>query len=86
MTTTTSFTTDVRPAPIHELFERVRQFVIEHNQRRVRRAALVGLLQMSPERLDDLGIGIHDVIEALDHSTPGRTLEARRAANAAPNL
>ena len=49
-------------------------------QRRDRRLALVALLRMSPERLDDLGIDMLDVAEALhSHGSLARAQREKAA-------
>jgi len=50
--------------------------------RRAQRLALVTLLEMDASRLDDLGISIEDVREALSTRQPPVDLAARRNARA----
>ena len=44
------------------------------------RRTLAGLLELEPSRLDDLGIDISDVRQALRGNNPGSHLERRRYA------
>lgn len=65
-------------------FEKVSAFAREHRVRRARRIALVTLMDMDAHRLDDLGIALEDVVEALNtQSGEPNVLETRRAARAA---
>jgi hypothetical protein len=53
------------------------------SKRRARRLAMSELLTIAPNRLDDLGIDLGDVAEALRClPSAGRILEARRAVRA----
>lgn len=65
-------------------FEKIAGFAREHRVRRAQRIALATLMDMGASRLDDLGLDIQDVIEALNAQPVGtRALEARREARAA---
>jgi hypothetical protein len=64
-------------------FERVVGFAREYRVRRAQRVALVTLMDMDASRLDDLGLNVHDVVEALNAQPAAtRVLEARREARA----
>ena len=66
-----------------EAFARFVKAVRTARTRRVQRIALATLLDMEASRLDDLGIDVQDVAEALAAREPaGRRLEARRAERA----
>ena len=64
-------------------FERIAGFAREYRVRRAQRLALVTLMDMDASRLDDLGLNVHDVVDALN-ARPAATcvLEARREARA----
>jgi hypothetical protein len=65
-------------------FEKVATIVRAHTIRRSQRIALGTLMEMDASRLDDLGLDIHDVVEAL-HAQRAETkiLAARRKTRAA---
>jgi hypothetical protein len=65
-------------------FERIAGFAREYRVRRAQRIALVTLMDMDASRLDDLGLNVQDVVDAL-HTQPVQTkvLETRREARAA---
>jgi hypothetical protein len=65
-------------------FERISGFAREYHVRRAQRIALVTLMDMDASRLDDLGLNVQDVVEALN-AQPAETkvLETRREARAA---
>jgi hypothetical protein len=65
-------------------FEKIATVAREHRVRRAQRIALATLLDMDASRLDDLGLNVHDVVEAL-HAQPAATkaLAARRKTRAA---
>jgi hypothetical protein len=64
-------------------FEKVSAFAREYQVRRAQRIALVTLMDMDASHLDDLGLNVQDVVEALNApSSPGRVLDTRRAARA----
>jgi hypothetical protein len=64
-------------------FEKVSAFAREYRVRRAQRIALVTLMDMDASRLDDLGLNVQDVVEALN-TQPAETkvLETRRAVRA----
>lgn len=72
------------PAPFfEEAFERIAAFAREHRARRRQRIALAHLLELDAARLDDLGINVHDVTEAMSAPRTGvLLLEDRRAQRA----
>jgi hypothetical protein len=64
-------------------FEKVSAFAREYQVRGAQRIALVTLMDMDASHLDDLGLNVQDVVEALNApSSPGRVLDTRRAARA----
>jgi len=64
-------------------FERIAGFAREHRVRRAQRIALVTLMDMDAGHLDDLGLNVQDVVEALNApSSPSRVLDTRRAQRA----
>jgi hypothetical protein len=65
-------------------FEKIATVAREHRARRAQRIALVTLMDMDASRLDDLGLNVGDVVEAL-HAQPAETkvLAARRQVRAA---
>ena len=64
-------------------FEKVATIAREHRVRRAQRIALVSLMEMDASRLDDLGLNVHDVVEALHtQRAETKTLAARRKARA----
>jgi hypothetical protein len=64
-------------------FERISGFAREYRVRRAQRIALVTLMDMDAGRLDDLGLNVQDVVEALNtQASPSRVLETRRAERA----
>jgi hypothetical protein len=64
-------------------FEKVSAFAREYQVRRAQRIALVTLMDMDASHLDDLGLNVQDVVEALNApSSPARVLDTRRAARA----
>jgi uncharacterized protein YjiS (DUF1127 family) len=50
--------------------------------RRTQRLTLAALIEMDPGRLDDLGITVQDVQDAMQAPQAGRHLEARRTVRA----
>lgn len=67
-----------------QALERIAAFAREQTTRRARRVALMTLMDMDASRLDDLGLEVQDVVEALSAPPPAaRILESRRAARAA---
>jgi hypothetical protein len=64
-------------------FERVAGSVREYRVRRAQRIALVTLMGMDASRLDDLGLNVQDVVEALNaQPVETKVLETRREARA----
>ena len=64
-------------------FERIAGFAREHRVRRAQRVALVSLMDMDAGRLDDLGLNIQDIVEALNSpQAPSHVLDTRRAQRA----
>lgn len=75
----TTFTTTVA-----SVLDTVRSLIEGYRVRRTRRLALVALMEMDPSRLDDLGISVEDIRDAVTGTSPaGPRLEARRSARAA---
>ena len=65
------------------VFERLSGFARQHRVRSAQRIALATLMDMDVSRLDDLGLNVHDVVEALRaEQGSGRMLETRRARRA----
>ena len=66
--------------PVHPL-RAVFRWLAEIRAARVRRTALLSLLELDKSRLEDLGVNRHDLFEALhDRSrNPGETLSQQRA-------
>jgi len=64
-------------------FEKIVTVARQHRIRRAQRIALATLMDMDASRLDDLGLNIHDVVEAL-HAQRAETkiLATRRKARA----
>ena len=64
-------------------FEKISAFARDVQVRRAQRIALVTLMDMDASRLDDLGLNVQDVVEALN-AQPAETkvLETRREARA----
>ena len=74
MTTTASF--------FSSAFDALKKQVRAARVRRTQRIALVSLMDMDASRLDDLGLSVGDIIDALQSPPPAApVLEARRAAN-----
>ena len=65
-------------------FEKISGLAREHRVRRAQRIALATLMDMDASRLDDLGLNVQDVVEALN-AQPAETkvLGARRTTRAA---
>jgi uncharacterized protein YjiS (DUF1127 family) len=80
---TTIFATETTVSfPVRALQALVRGFRTLQ-ARRARRLVLATMLEMDPGRLDDLGIDVQDIREALATPQPvGARLEARRTARA----
>jgi uncharacterized protein YjiS (DUF1127 family) len=68
-------------------FERLSQFNRDYRAHRAQRMALATLMEMDASRLDDLGLNVQDVMEAL-HAKPAQTklLGSRREARATAAL
>jgi uncharacterized protein YjiS (DUF1127 family) len=65
-------------------FEAVITWVRDARVRRAQRIALVALMDMDAYRLDDLGLNVQDVVDALNAPPPAnRVLDSRRTARAA---
>ena len=74
-TTTSSFFS----AAFDDLAKRVRMA----RARRAQRIALITLMDMDASRLDDLGLSVGDIVDALQSPVPpAPVLEAHRARNA----
>lgn len=64
-------------------FEKISTFAREYRVRRAQRIALITLMDMDASRLDDLGLNVQDVVEALNtQPVETKVLEARREARA----
>lgn len=61
-------------------FEAVTAHIRTARARRARRVALVTLMDMDASQLDDLGLSVGDVMDALA-ARDGRILQSRRAAD-----
>lgn len=72
-TTTASFFSDA--------FDSLAKQVRAARVRRAQRIALVSLMDMDASRLDDLGLSVGDIIDALQSPPAAPVLEARRARN-----
>ncbi|GLQ54268.1 hypothetical protein [Devosia nitrariae] len=76
----TTFTTQ---STVASVLNTVGSLIDGYRVRRAQRLALVALMEMDPSRLDDLGISIEDVRDAVTGTLPaGPRLEARRTARA----
>jgi hypothetical protein len=65
-------------------FEKIATATREHRVRRAERIALTTLMDMDASRLDDLGLNVHDVVEALRAQPAGtKGFATRRHARAA---
>jgi hypothetical protein len=64
-------------------FETIATIARKHRARRAQRIALVTLMDMDASRLDDLGLNVHDVVEAL-HAQPAATNVLAAVARPAP--
>jgi uncharacterized protein YjiS (DUF1127 family) len=65
-------------------FERLADIAREYRIARIQRIALINLLEMDANRLGDLGLNAHDVVEALDtRPIATKGLDARRSSRAA---
>ena len=64
-------------------FEKIATFAREYRVRRAQRIALVTLMDMDAGRLDDLGLNVQDVVEALNaQPVETKVLETRRETRA----
>ena len=64
-------------------FEKISTFARESRVRRAQRIALVTLMDMDAGRLDDLGLNVQDVVEALNtQPLETKVLESRRSVRA----
>ena len=64
-------------------FETLAQQIRTSRTRRAQRLALVTLMEMTPHQLDDLGLDLGDIADAMAAPPPaGRVLASRRARRA----
>ncbi|KKB11624.1 hypothetical protein VE25_11580 [Devosia geojensis] len=79
---TTTFATETTTPFVSRAVEAVVEAVRALHARRTQRLALAALIEMDPGRLDDLGITVQDVQDAMQAPQAGRHLEARRTVRA----
>lgn len=79
---TTTFATETTAHFVARAVGAVVEGIRVLHARRAQRLALAALVEMDPGRLDDLGITVQDVQDAMQAPQVGRHLEARRNARA----
>lgn len=75
--------TTVTQSPVFSVLASAKSLIEGYRVRRAQRLALVALMEMEPSRLDDLGISVEDIRDAVTGASPaGPRLEARRTVRA----
>lgn len=79
---TTIFATETTTLTVSSVFQTVVRGLRSRQARRAQRLALRTLIEMDASRLDDLGINVQDIRDAINAPHAGATLADRRAARA----
>jgi uncharacterized protein YjiS (DUF1127 family) len=79
---TTTFAVEPATPTISSVFQTVVRSFRTLKARRTQRLALRTLIEMDASRLDDLGINVEDIRDAINAPHAGATLANRRAARA----